>query len=191
MMKNVRFYLIFSGLGVIIILLSVIPGLRMNPLSDLSGESRAFLPIRTGEVPKLEIQNFKLIQTTGEKKQWELEAIDALEYEEGNEIQIKNTNIKFFKNNKVVLNLKADNGIVDLETKNIRIIGNVEANSSDGLKLKTKSLNWVSADEKLITDDNIVFTKGGIRVEGKGLEADVGLGKLQVKKSARVEVPRK
>ena len=188
---KIRFYLIFSGLSVIIILLIITPRLRINPLSGLSGKSQAFLPARAGEIPRLEIQNFKLIQTAGEKKQWELEAISALEYEEGTEIQIKETMIKFFKDNKIVLTLKAQEGIVDLKTKDIKIAGNVDAISSDGLELKTESLQWFAMNEKLVTDDHIVLTRAGMKIEGKGLEADVGLGKLQVKKSARVEVPRK
>jgi len=189
-MRNIRFYLIFSGLGAIIILLIVSARFKANPLFDLSGESRTFLPSRSRETPKLEIENFRLIQTTGDKKQWELEAARAIEYEENVEIEIKDTKIKFFKDNKPVLTLKADEGTIDLMTKNIKIAGNVDAVSSDGLKLKTESLRWLSSDEKLVTDDHIFLTRAGMKIEGEGLEADMELGKLQIKKSTRVEVPR-
>lgn len=190
-MKNTRFYLIFCGLGVIIILLIIAAKFKISLLSDLSGKAQAFLPIKANAIPKLEIQNFKLVQTLGEQKQWELEASNALEYEEGDEVQIKNASIKFFKNNKVVLILKSKEGIVDLKTKNIRIAGDVDAVSPEGMELKTENLQWVSKDEKLVTDDNIAFTKSGIIIKGKGLQADVSLGKLQVKESVQVLVPRK
>jgi len=190
---TIRFYLIFSGLSVIIILLISTARLRINPLSelDLSAKSQGFSPAKAGEIPKLEIQNFKLIQTAGEKKQWELLAASALEYDEGVEIQIKDTTIKFFKNNKVVLTLNAQEGTVDLKTKDINIFGAVNAVSSEGLELKTDSLRWLASDEKLVTDDHIILRRAGMKIEGKGLEADASLGKLQVKKEARVEVPRK
>lgn len=188
---TIRFFLIFSVLSVIIILLIINSKLKVSPLSDISSKSLAFIPTRVGETPKLEIQNFKLIQTAGEKKQWELEARSALEYEDGVEIQIKDTTIKFFKDNKVVLTLKANEGIVDLTTKDIRIGGKVDAISSDGMQLKTETLQWLDADEKLVTEEKIVLTRAGVKIEGKGLEADVSLGRLQIKHNARVEVPRK
>lgn len=190
-MKNIRFYLIFSGLGVIIILLIITPKLRVNLLFDISRESQAFIPARAGEAPELEIKNFKLIQTSGEKKQLELEAKSALEYEEGVEIQIKDTLIKFFKDNKVVLTLKAQSGIVDLRTNNIKIAGNIDAISQDRMELRTDSLLWLAKEEKLVTDDPIFLSRAGIKIQGEGFEADVSLGKIQVKKSVRVEVPRK
>jgi LPS export ABC transporter protein LptC len=190
-MKNIRFYLIFSVLGVIIILLSISVKSKTNVLTDLTGNGRTFLPVVAKEAPTLEIQNFKLIQTNGEKKQWELVAESALEYEEVTEIQIKNTTIKFFKDNKVVLTLQAQDGAVDLRTKDIKIAGKVDAISSDGLELKTDSLKWLAGEEKLATEDSIVLTKSGIRMEGKGLEADMEMGRLEIKKSTRVIVPRK
>jgi LPS export ABC transporter protein LptC len=187
---SIRFYLIFSALGVIITLLIITPKLRKNILSDISIKNQVFTPARAGEAPSLEIHDFRLIQTAGEKKQWELEAKSALEYEEGVEVQIADTSIKFFKDNKVVLTMKANTGIVDLRTNNVKMAGNIDAVSRDGMELKTDSLQWFAKDEKLVTDDPVLLRKEGMRIRGEGLVADVSLGKIEVKKSARVEVPR-
>jgi len=68
--------------------------------------------------------------------------------------------------------------------------GSIEAETPDGLKLKTQTLRWLAKDEKLVTDDRVTVTKGEVRIDGQGFEADAGMGKLQVKKKVRVKIAR-
>jgi len=188
-MKKPIIFLIFLAISVIIILLCIKNIFNTNIFS--SDSNKVFTPQKTGVVPSLEIENFKLIQTIGNEKQWELLAKSALEYEDQKEVFIKDTLIYFFKKNKIVLTVKSKEGIVDLRTKDIIISGNVDASSSDGLNLKTESLRWLSADGKMVTEDPIVLTRAEMIIEGKGMEADIGLGKLKVKEQARVQVLKK
>ena len=90
----------------------------------------------------------------------------------------------------MVLRLKANEGLIDLNTSDIRIRGGVDAVTPDGMRLRTDSLCWLARKEKLVTEDRVVVTHGGTRIEGIGLEADAGLGKLKIKKDVNVKVPR-
>jgi len=190
-MKNIRFYLIFSAIGVIIILMFSGRNFRIYPVSSLALKEEFFFPSESGKIPRMEIQDFKLVQTTGERKQWELSAHEALEYEKEEQIEVRQTDIKFFKEDgKLALTLKAAQGLVDLTSKNIRVAGAVEAFTPDGMKLKTDSLQWLAKEEKLLTDDRVIVVKEGMRIEGRGLEADAGLGIIQVKRDVRVQVLR-
>ena len=189
-MKNISFYLIFLVVGVIIVLV-VLPGrIKVYSIREMAGKDRISVTGGAKEAPKMEINNFKLMQTSGKKKQWELVADRAIEYESGNEVQIYNAVINFFKNDKLALILKADQGLIYLGSSDIKMRGNVNAVTPDSMSLITDSLTWLSRKEKLVTDDKIVITRGGTRIEGIGLEADPGLGKLNIKKDVHVKVPR-
>lgn len=163
----------------------------VHPLSDIAIKKQVFLPSDTGKVPTLEIKNFRLVQTMGRDKQWELNAEEAYEYEGRDEIEIHKTQVTFFKKGNIpVLTLKANEGIVGSESRDIKLRGSVEAITPDGMKINTESLLWSAKNEKLVTNDRVVVTKSGVRVEGIGLEADATMERLQVKKNVMVKVTK-
>ena len=190
-MKNLRFLWISLAVGGIIILIVLGRQFGVHTLADIALKKEIVLPSESGKTPTFEIKDFRLVQTVGKNKQWELKALEAYEYEEGDEIEIHGTEIKFFKKDNVLaLTLKADQGVVDSKNRDIGMTGSIEAETPDGLKLKTQTLRWLAKDEKLVTDDRVTVTKGEVRIDGQGFEADACMGKLQVKKKVRVKIAR-
>lgn len=189
-MKKNGFFLIFLCLSGIIVLIFCLGKPKTRHTGDIVNEYRQFLRAEAAGMPEMEIKDFKLIQTTGKVKEWELYAVRAVEYESEEEIEIFETKINFYKGDKISLVLKADTGTVNLSSKNIYIKGTVDAVTPDGIHLKTESLLWVSSRKRLVTEDRVVVTRGGMRIDGVGLEADVGLGKLDIKKDVNVRVPK-
>jgi LPS export ABC transporter protein LptC len=69
---------------------------------------------------------------------------------------------------------------VDLKTKDVRLEGAVVARSDQGAELRTESLRWIAATRRLLTEQSVTITRGGLLTQGRGLEAETGLERFRI-----------
>ncbi len=84
--------------------------------------------------------------------------------------------------------LLADSGLVEEQRSLIHVFGNVRVNTNSGSSLNTKSLTWNTKANTIYTDEYVVIHKEGERIEGKGLETDVGFNKVIIKNEVEADL---
>ena len=93
-------------------------------------ETDANLELNNVSYSTLGSDNFRL---------WELNARTARVFDEGKKIILDDLQITFYQRNGTPYQLKADQGELDMETRNISISGNVRAVLPDNATIETQS----------------------------------------------------
>ncbi|MEK7846719.1 MAG: LPS export ABC transporter periplasmic protein LptC, partial [Nitrospinota bacterium] len=71
--------------------------------------------------------------------------------------------------------------IMDNESKNIELSGNVFIKSDDGYRLNTENLKWVASRRVLETDDFIEITGERFNITGNGLVSNIDSQDIRIK----------
>ncbi len=83
-------------------------------------------------------------------------------------------------NGEETLTALAERAVVDLETKDLQLIGHVRSESSQGTRVFTERLNWSTRSQKISTKAAVVIEKEGFRIKGKGMVADAVLEQMTI-----------
>ena len=119
------------------------------------------------------IENFHLIEEKEGKKQWELNADKAEVINSKGITRLSNIELNFFQKSGNKLLVFADKGIIQNNNNNIELTGNIEVSNSDGYKLKTDNLNWISDKKTIQTDDLIEISGKDLSISGKRMTVNV------------------
>lgn len=134
------------------------------------------LPPPPKNLPTQIIDNFTLTETTGEDVTWKLSAKRADIYENANEAVLFDVRVDFYEEGVYTSTLTALEGKVHLGTHEMAARGNVILNSrKDGATLKTETLNWNPAENKIYSDSDCVLERGPSVIRGRGFTATPGL----------------
>lgn len=69
------------------------------------------------------------------------------------------------------LTLTAKEGRYDSKTRNVKLMGDVEAVMSDGSKLTTHALEWVANEDRLVATGKARVSKPGVSLEADRIES--------------------
>ncbi|MFZ3209086.1 MAG: LPS export ABC transporter periplasmic protein LptC [Geobacteraceae bacterium] len=119
----------------------------------------------------LSMQQLHYTETRNGVKKWDLLA-DKAEYDRKSDLT-RLTGIRMViagDRRFGELTLIADRGEYHNTTRDVRLIGHVEAKSTVGMEFKTGHLSYNAARAMLQTTDRLRFTDGSLTVEGVGLE---------------------
>lgn len=120
---------------------------------------------------------------------WELISESAWQFEEGKRVEMEPVElIAYDEEEKMLLKLRAKRGELDLNTNNVLVEGEVVIISAEGVELATERLEWLAKEEKLVTDEEIVMSKGNILIKGRGLEVSKEMEKIEIKENVRIEI---
>lgn len=78
------------------------------------------------------------------------------------------------------LTCTANRATVDLQTKDVRMEGEVIARSDQGTELRTEELRWLAASRRVQTDRPVTVTRGALVSRGRGLEAETDLEQVRI-----------
>jgi LPS export ABC transporter protein LptC len=114
------------------------------------------------------------------RKIWELTA-DHIE------VDVDTQNVKmekvvghFYMQDGRTVDVQADNGSYDNETKDISIIGSVDITTSDGAKLASDELKWTGKDSMLAAIGNANVSKDDMQANGNRIESTDGFNKIKI-----------
>lgn len=128
------------------------------------------------DLPDQIITGFGITITDEGVKKTQVLAEEAFVFDKKDEIAARFLNVKFFSSTgEYFSQLWADSGTIDMESNDMVAIGNVVVLTSDSLRLETETLSWDEKQEKISTEDSVVFYQEGKTVRGKGLYSDPGL----------------
>jgi lipopolysaccharide export system protein LptC len=117
---------------------------------------------------------------------WELNARTARVFEEGKKIILEDLQITFYQRSGSPYQLKADKGELDIDTRNIRINGNVKAVLPDNATIETQSAFYDNTSRAITSHDPLIITRGSIVMQGVGMKADLGAETVSILNNVRV-----
>ena len=88
----------------------------------------------------------------------------------------------------VKVNLKADEGVFNRTTNNIRLKKNVVITTDEGTILTTELLDWDAKEELVSTEEYVFIQRKDMDIEGTGASAKPDLKVAQLDKEVKVDV---
>ena len=140
-------------------------------------ETDATLELSNVAYSTLGSDNFKL---------WELNARTARVFEEGKRIILENLQITFYQRSGSPYQLKADEGELDMDTRNIRISGNVQAVLPDNATIETQSAFYDNTSRVITSHDPLIITRGSLVMQGVGMTADLTAETVSILNNVKV-----
>lgn len=130
----------------------------------------------------LEVQGVHLVGWDEEgRKSWELQADSGKQFV--NQMILTQVKIKLLEKGKLASGGEADRVVVEIRTSNLLFEGKVKLISYiDGAELLSSNLEWIASENKLLTEERVVFKRGNLITEGWGLVADPELGQIEIKR---------
>ncbi|MFW6134874.1 MAG: LPS export ABC transporter periplasmic protein LptC [Elusimicrobiota bacterium] len=143
----------------------------------------------SGQVPGEYIKDFCLTETEKEKKNWILNAESAyiITEKEDGIIKVNNFNVDFFERNENITTLNARKGTYYTESKRLKTDGEVKIKSSSKVII-TSNVAWDPKKKIFTTDEKVTVKTPDGSVKGIGMEADVNLQRIKIKKHISGEI---
>ncbi len=137
----------------------------------------------TGSDADLTIDRMHVIQNKQGTKDWEMWADSAKIYHKKNITKLESIRIRFYPKKGKPIDITADSGVMENDSRNMSIRGNVLIQTSEGYALRTERLRFRPKEKKFDTNDKILLKGNSFNLTGTGLhgETDKGLFKLDEK----------
>jgi LPS export ABC transporter protein LptC len=133
--------------------------------------------------PDMLVENYTTTNFKEDKIEWKLKAKKASYFYKEKKSIAENIVLNYFKDNKESAIVNADSAVINTETKDIDLIGNVDMISTTGNRLQTAKIRWSNKEGSLNTDERVkISRRNGDIIEGIGLKADYNLENYEIKK---------
>lgn len=170
---------ILTAVGVVLFVCLVIWTIRTTP--------EAPEPTERIEPPKvMEYEGNTIVEEKDGVKIWELTS-EKVRVDTTTQIaEFDKVSGKFYQEDGKVLELTANNGTYDQKSKDVHVEGDVVVLDGDGGKLTTKNLDFKSAEEILIANEDVKIFKDDMQAFGDRAESKDGFKHFFLKGHARI-----
>lgn len=132
------------------------------------------------------INNAELKEDKDGKRIWELN-IDTVTMNPQEQVNIlKGVKGRFYRDNGDIINVQSDGGEIDLKTKNVKLTGNVNVESTTKEKLTTDELIWSNSDEQVTAIGQAVLTRPDVIAKADKMITDKQFAKSKLIGNASV-----
>ena len=139
-------------------------------------------PIDKVEPPKtMEYEGNTIVEEINGVKIWDLTADKLNIGLESRILELNNIVGHFYQQDGSTIELHANFGNYNNETKNVHLEGNIVVTTSQGAKLTSDKLDWISADEMLIATDKVKIYRDDVRATGDSAESKDGFRRFKLK----------
>lgn len=136
----------------------------------------------------LKMDRVHVVQNKQGKKSWELWADTAKVYRKKDSTQMENIHLRFYSKNGKIMDVTADQGQMENESRNIQLRGNVLIKSQDGVSMQTEALQFQPKEKKIGSKERI-FVKGeSFQLTGIGLRGRTDLGQYFLEKKVEAVI---
>ncbi len=142
----------------------------------------------TGMDANLNMDEVHVVQNEKGVKEWELWADSAKVYRKKDVTILKNLRLRFYPRDGEPADVSAQRGAMENKSRNMKISGNVVILASNGVSMKTDSLNFHPEKKRIDSDARVLMEGARFRLSGTGLwgRTDLGRYKLKHKVSATI-----
>jgi len=120
----------------------------------------------------LSIADIRHTATRNGKTEWVLDADSARYVDARKSVLLRNLDMTFFLEDQRKVQLKADNGVLQTESRDVRVSGNVVINQ-DSNRLSTESLLYQHNRRRLVTDRPVEITSDSYRLTADSMSLDL------------------
>ncbi len=161
-------------------------------LVDSPGMKRPVAPAKELKTDQAEvvIDGFHFAKSETEKVSWELSAKKAEVGKDTGKAKLQELQAVFNGRNGMVLNLLADEGVFDTNSKDVRLTrknNDVTVTSNNGYRICAKDLCWDNGKKELSTQNGVTINGDNMKTEGKGLVARSDLQEVRILHGVRTE----
>lgn len=139
------------------------------------------------------MQEAHLVETRDGGKEWELWAGEAIRYKLKDNLALNRVKVVFFGKGGIFFTVTGDRGNVEVQTKNMRIDGNVVTRSSNGYRFRTDSAIY-NSEQRMLRSPSQVKMDGpkdkhgeAIRLTGRSMEAEMNTSVIRIIGNVRAE----
>ena len=106
-------------------------------------------------------------------KEWELTASTANYFKDNNVAEFEDVDIIFYSDKGRIFTIRGDTGILNTETRDFELSGNVIGTSSDGYQVQTEFLSYDADKQQARTDKKVLLESAQFNLEGWGMVMDL------------------
>lgn len=116
------------------------------------------------------------------QKEWVLEAQTALSDSFEQNWDVQDSRVKFYKNNAEIVRVAATRGLINTATRNLELDQNVKGETDSGYIFKTTQLNYISGEERFLSETPIYFESPGqnTTLNGSGMDGSMSSGLVDI-----------
>ncbi len=120
-------------------------------------------------------------------KEWAMDAGKAVCLNAENKILFDDITTTFFMKDGDTILLTGRRGVLNTETQNMEITGNVVARGK-GYELRTEALSYLHQKRIISSTAPFLLVGGAIRLAGHGMQFDLDSGRLNVQEKVRADI---
>lgn len=145
----------------------------------------------TSEPNSQVMRGIHMVEAKGEKRDWELRSDHAYTKESGSRWKLENVQIRFFGEGDIFYDVTGKEGEVNVQTKDVEIVGDVKMISSNGYTFRTQKLSYRAEGREIFTTDPIEVKGGQERGEhpselvGRGAVARLNTNEIIIQADVR------
>lgn len=140
-------------------------------------------PPKTAPEPENVFQNLSLTESRLGTASWSLKSEEARMIHKESSILLKKPFVEIYEEGKLTAKVNALEGALRTDTQDIHFSRSVLVTSlKDSSTLSTEKLRYVAGRKRLYSDEAVVLSRNGSKVEGQGLEASPDLSEIIIKK---------
>jgi LPS export ABC transporter protein LptC len=133
----------------------------------------------------LKMDRVHIVQNKQGSKNWEMWADTAEVYRKKNYTKLENIHLRFYPKNGKIMDVTADNGLMENESRNMRLRGNVLIKTQDGVSMRTEALQFRPKEKRIDSDEKIFVSGESFRLTGIGLRGRTDLGQYFLNKNVQ------
>jgi LPS export ABC transporter protein LptC len=162
-------------LAIILITIGGVIGIYIG----LRQDSKIAEPVPESIEPDATLSIGKIQQTATRrgKKEWSLEANSAHYIDKTNQMVLRDLSVIFFLEDNSEVTLAADRGVLQTDSNDIAVSGNVVLNNKE-YKLLTEKLNYVHDRRVLYSDAPVIITGASTRLAADSISLDLNSNKI-------------
>ncbi len=127
------------------------------------------------------------LQEEGRDARWQLDAEYGEVFEDQGRTMMRKVVVRVEEPARV-WTVRADEGDMMRDSKDVELRGHVVLETSDGLRLETDRLAWAAKEQRAWTNDPVTIHRGALVVRGSGFESRVNDGATTVRGRVRAVV---
>jgi LPS export ABC transporter protein LptC len=185
----------FLGLLFVVLIVEIMilaPGLINSSSPESVARDTSREDTSKSEAEQL-MRGVHLVETSEGEKEWELWADEALAFKAEQKWTLENVKAIFFGKDGVFFTVTGDAGLVEPQSKNMQVRGNVVTRSSNGYVFKTNEVIYTSHTRSLLSPEHIDMLgpkdKNGnpLSLQGHGMNADLNESRIRIASQVRAE----
>ena len=141
-------------------------------------------------IPDQVIADFQRTETREGALVWKLKAARGEVYQSDHQVDLREMTVDFYDEQGVRHSrLSADSGRVDSQTQDMEARGHVVVENHEGVVLQTNQLRWVSDEELIRSEEEVLIIRGESRLRGRGFVGDPTLERFRILEEVDAVVP--